>query len=51
MQDVILRFKSHGTVHEPELFEAAIKGYNIDTTDFVINTADNIRFREGNHDQ
>jgi len=28
-----------------------MKGYNIDTTDFVINTADNVRYREGNHDQ
>ena len=43
--------KEHGTVHHPELFEAAMKGYNIDTTDFVINTADNVRYREPNHDQ
>ena len=38
-------------MHHPELFEAACKGYNIDTTDFVINTADNIRYREANYDQ
>lgn len=28
-----------------------MKGYNIDTTDFTINTADNVRYREPNHDQ
>ncbi len=28
-----------------------MKGYNIDTSDFVINTADNIRYHEGNYDQ
>lgn len=44
-----LHFKNYGTVHHPELFEAVVKGYNIDTTDFVINTADNMRFREPNH--
>lgn len=38
-------------MHHPELLEAALKGYNIDTTDFTINTADNVRFREPNHDQ
>jgi hypothetical protein len=25
-----------GIVHHPELFEAACKGFNIDTSDFVI---------------
>lgn len=30
-----------GIVHEPEIFEAVIKGYHIDTKDFVINTAHN----------
>lgn len=45
----LLHFKKYGTVHEPELFEAALKGYNIDTSDFVINTADNLRYREPNH--
>jgi hypothetical protein len=38
-----------GVVHHPELFEAAIKGYNIDTSNFVINTAHNIRMNEGTH--
>jgi hypothetical protein len=51
IQDEQLHFKQSGTVHHPELFEAAVKGYNIDTTDFTINTADNIRYREPNYDQ
>lgn len=38
-----------GTVHQPEVFEQVLKGYNIDTSDFVINTEDNIRFAEPNH--
>ncbi len=38
-----------GTVHHPELFEAAVKGFNVDTSDFVINTGHNLRAREGNH--
>jgi hypothetical protein len=42
--------KEGSTIHHPELFEAAVKGYNIDTTDFVINTADNVRYREGHYD-
>lgn len=40
-----------GIVHHPELFEAVVKGYNIDTSNFVINTADNYRSREGNYNQ
>lgn len=51
MQNEQLHFKKHGTIHHPELFEAAVKGFNIDTTDFVINTSDNIRYREPNYDQ
>jgi hypothetical protein len=39
----------NGTVHHPELFEAALKGFNIDTSDFVINTSEVSRAREGNH--
>ena len=37
-----------GTVHQPEVFEWAMKGYNIDTSDFVINTENNVRFNEPN---
>lgn len=51
IQDEQLHFKKSGVVHHPELFEAAVKGYNIDTTDFVINTSDNIRYREANYEQ
>ena len=40
-----------GTVHQPEVFDMVVKGYNIDTSDFVINTEDNVRFNEPNHNQ
>jgi len=43
----MIYFLKTGTVHHPELFEAVLKGYNIDTSDFVINTAHNVRVREG----
>lgn len=42
-------FLKEGVVHQPELFEAALKGYNIDTSDFVINTANNERAVEPNY--
>jgi hypothetical protein len=35
-----------GVVHHPEIFEAVTKGYHIDTTNYVINTAHNERARE-----
>jgi len=38
-----------GVVHQPELFEAVVKGYHVDTSDYVINTAHNRRSREGHH--
>lgn len=44
----VLKFLEEGKVYHPELFEAALKGFNIDTTDFVINTAEVSRAREGN---
>ena len=40
---------NEGVVHHPELFEAVCKGYNVDTSDFVINTAHNLRAKEGNY--
>jgi len=46
-QDIVVYFLQQGTVHHPELFEAVCKGYNIDTSDFVINTSHNLRAREG----
>ena len=42
-------FLKEGVVHQPELFEAALKGYNIDTSDFTINTANNERAGEPNY--
>ena len=42
-------FLKEGVVHHPELMEAALKGFNIDTSDFTINTAEVSRAREGNH--
>jgi len=46
-QDIVVYFLKQGTVHHPELFEAITKGYNVDTSDFVINTGHNLRAREG----
>ncbi len=46
-QDELLEFLPQGVIHHPELFEACLKGYNIDTSDFVINTAHNTRHLEG----
>lgn len=48
VQDEIIYFMKEGTVHQPEVFEMVCKGYNIDTSDFEINTAHNIRFKEPN---
>ncbi len=50
-QDIVMWFMKEGTVHHPEIFEAVAKGYNIDTSDYVINTANNERARDGNHNQ
>lgn len=49
VQDEIIYFMKEGTVHQPEVFEMVMKGYNIDTSDFVINTEHNVRFAEPNH--
>lgn len=49
VQDEIIYFMKEGTVHQPEVFEMVAKGYNIDTSDFVINTEHNVRFNEPNH--
>ena len=48
VQDQIIDFMKEGTVHQPEIFEWVMKGYNIDTSDFVINTAETVRFNEPN---
>lgn len=49
VQDEIIYFMKEGTVHQPEVFEMVVKGYNIDTSDFVVNTDHSIRFNEPNH--
>lgn len=48
-QDVNLFFVKEGTVHHPEVFDAIMRGYHVDTTDFVINTSHNERTREGHY--
>lgn len=44
--DTLVHFHEKGVVHEPELFEAVMKAYNVDTTDFVINTEHNYRAKD-----
>lgn len=41
--------KKKGIVHQPEIFEQVMRGYNIDDTDYEINTEDNVRWLEPNH--
>lgn len=49
VQDETIYFMKEGTVHNPEVFDMVMKGYNIDTSDFVINTEHNVRFNEPTH--
>jgi hypothetical protein len=49
VQDETIYFMKEGTVHQPEVFEWVMKGYNIDTSDFSINTDHSVRFNEPNH--
>ena len=46
MNDEIIYFMKEGTVHQPEIFEQVVRGYNIDDLDFQINTEDNERWLE-----
>jgi len=48
VQNQVVSFMKEGTVHQPEIFEMVMKGYNIDTTDFTINTQETMRFNEPN---
>lgn len=48
-QDEVIYFMKEGTVHQPEVFEMVLKGYNIDTSDFVINTDNSVRHAEPTH--
>lgn len=47
--DTNVFFMKEGTVHLPEVFEAAVKGYHIDTSDYVINTLLDERVKEPHH--
>jgi len=46
VNDEIISFMKEGTVHQPEIFEQIVKGYNIDTSDFSISTSHNMRYKE-----
>ena len=46
LNNEMIYFMKSGTVYQPELFEKVIQGYNIDDTDFAINTEDNMRLFE-----
>ncbi len=51
MNNINLFFTDKGTVHEPELFEAVIKGFHIDTSDFAISTAHEAVHWEGHYNR
>ena len=44
-------FDKEGIVHEPEIFEIVMRGYHVDTSDFTINTADNVRALEPHYNR
>lgn len=46
VNDEIISLMKEGTVHQPEILEQVVRGFNIDCSDFSINTAANERFRE-----
>ncbi len=48
VQDELIYFMKEGVVHEPELFERVLQAFNIDTSDFAINTEHNLRHLEPN---
>ena len=48
VQDEILYLMKEGTVHQPEVLEMVLKGYNIDTSDFTVNTDHSMRQNEPN---
>jgi len=63
VQDEIIYFMKEGIVHQPEIFEMVLRGYNInlnkiiskdlciDSSNFVINTENNLRYMEPHHNQ
>mmetsp|Transcript_16368 Transcript_16368/g.18476 ORF Transcript_16368/g.18476 Transcript_16368/m.18476 type:complete len:279 (-) Transcript_16368:318-1154(-) len=46
LQDAILVFMKEGVIHEPEIFQQVLRGYYIDTSDYTINTGNNMRHLE-----
>ena len=42
----VVYFMKEGVVHQPEIFEMVLRGYNIDDSDYEINTEDNLRWLE-----
>jgi hypothetical protein len=44
--DEVIYFIKEGKVHSPEVFDMVVRGYNIDDSDYEINTEDNIRWFE-----
>jgi hypothetical protein len=44
--DEVIYFIKQGKVHSPEIFDMIVRGYNIDDSDYEINTEDNIRWFE-----
>lgn len=48
-QDRVLTMMKEGIVHHPEIFEAVCKGFRVDTSNYSINTAHNVRVHEGHY--
>ena len=46
LNDEVIYFMKEGKVHAPEVFEQVVRGYNIDDSDYEINTEDNKRWME-----
>jgi hypothetical protein len=44
----VIYLMKEGIVHQPEILDSVVRGYNIDDTDYEINTEDNIRWMEPN---
>ncbi len=44
--DEVIYFIKQGKVHSPEIFDMIVRGYNIDDSNYEINTEDNIRWFE-----
>ena len=49
MQDQVLKLCKEGKVHQPEILEAVLKGFEVDTSNFRINTLHVERWLEPNY--